>query len=692
MQVTLTGQFDRHTLRDSGSGVVEAGGNTLGIKSGSEYIQCYVPSSGEAFDEDFRDTIRDGVVTLKIQASGDVVNSTDGGIYVKVFADPVYDNDPEATWDRIMSNFYTAEEFSCGNLRSGESKELKITITKTASVNAVLENGFAIYALGLQNSYVISSAVLEITGESTEPAPVISIDTGYLQGTYTDGVYYHPAGDTEFYAGITYSQSLGVSMAYMRYTVKDSSGAVVHTGQTEAKSLLLPRSLWAELPASGAIEFTAVSAHGIPSAALALPWVISHYDVRVNTPVSGSILDTEQDLVVEWSLVLPDGMPSAPAPARYTVWPAWDDETEFTTAYAVTERKYTIAAAEFAGHTKLKLLILDEYGSSGSRVVRRQGDGRLLMLYLQPTAAMGGLTVTPTHSDGTCYPVLTVSWESEGQTAFRVEATGFDSGPVWGSGNSYRIPKVFDDGVVSIRVRIQDANGTWKAWSDPIYVTVANKPSSGWEAHLSAALSEKGVRLRISAGNALAYADVLIYRDNVMIAQLPGTGTMEYTYEDTMAGGECSYFVRLAASEGQYAQTETVTVDAKPETDGIILPDGTWVALRYTPDFPRVYRFTAREETYQRYYAGRPYPVSMRSGRKERQVNMEYIDKGYKVYRALEEAAGAVVIYKTVLGDVIHGELNQVVPAKSRMYTTVSFRITEVDHVDEVQYNTEGVT
>jgi hypothetical protein len=171
-----------------------------------------------------------------------------------------------------------------------------------------------------------------------------------------------------------------------------------------------------------------------------------------------------------------------------------------------------------------------------------------------------------------------------------------------------------------------------------------------------------------------------------MIAQLPGTGTMEYTYEDIMAGGECQYYVRMMMTEGHYAQTETVTIDAKPSTDGIILADGTWIPLRYTQDFPRRYNITSREETYQRYYAGRAYPVSIRSGRKSRQVSMEYIDKGHAICSALERETGSVVIYKTVLGDVIQGELNQVMAGKGSLYSTVSFKILECDHTEAIEY------
>ncbi len=691
MQVTLTGSFVRHQIeKREGGSAVYAGSDYIGVRGSTEYIACYVPGSGEAFDENFRDTLSGAVITLKIKAKGNVTPNA-GGLYINIYSQPVYDSYPQDTYDRMRMGSFIAETMQGGNLAAPDEKELVFIITKSASVRGLLSNGFGLFATGLQNSYIVSSVSLEITGESSEPAPEISVDQGYMTGTYTGGVYYHPAGDTDFYAGITYSHSLGVSMEYMRYTIRGADGVVLQTGQTSGKSFMVPRSVWNEIPASGEIEMVAVSAHGIPSSPAVLPWVISHYDVRVSTPVSGTILDTGEDVVLRWDLVLPNGMPSAPTPSRYTIWPAWDDESDFQVAYGVTERTYTIPAESFAGHTRLKLLILDEYGTNGA-VVRRKGDGRLIMLYLQPSAAVTGIEVSPQYSPGKYKSVLTVSWRSEGQSAFRVRAPGFDSGPVWGTDTAYTIPKVFEDGVQEIRLRIQDATGRWGEWSDPVYVTVDNQDTTGGTADLRADKTETGARLTITAaGSEIQFADVLIYRNGLMIAQLPGTSTMEYQYTDTGASGMCAYYVRLMMGSGFYAQTDTVTIDATPETDGMILEDGTWLPLRYTRSFPRQYGITNREETYQRYYAGRRYPVSVRSGRRSRIVNMEYTDKGTAICDRLEEATGSVVTYKTVLGDVIRGELNQVNSNKGKLYSIVSFRLTECDWVEEVMY-TSGVT
>ena len=686
MQVTLTGSFNRRTIRETTDGsCVYDGTNRIGYNSSGDHYMFCDPANGEVFDEDFRDTITGGKITLKLTAAFPAAIASDGYLQVRIYKQYVYDSDPKATLERMT--MYESDRITVPGTASKwyGDKVLEVEITGTARIKNLLQYGFGLFAFGLQNLYEVSAASLELTGESSEPAPVLTLNTSSMSGSYTGGVYYHPAGDTAFRVAVRYTQELGVAMQYIRYTIKPEGGSVV-SGQTTDLSFTVDKSLWAEIPAAGSVEITAVSAHGIPSAVLVLPWVITHYDIRVRTPVSGSILQTGEDVVLTWDLVLPDVMPSAPAPTRYTIWPAWDDDEAYQVAYAVTERTYTIPADSFAGHTKLKLLILDEYGS----VVRRQGDGRLVMLYLQPSASVSGITVSTEHASGKFTPLLTLEWSSAGQTAFRVLADGFDSGAVWGADTAYTIPKIFEDGVHSIRLRIQDANGRWGEWSEPVFVNVSNSPVAG-TTRLQAAAADAGVRLNITAsGTALRYADVLIYRNGTMIAQLPGTETMQFEYTDSGANGECTYMVRLMTTSGFYAQTSAVTIDATPGTDGILLDDGEWIPLRYTKEFPRQYRITNREETYQRYYAGREYPVTVRSGRKSRIVNMEYIDKGQTICDRLEAISGAVVTYKTVVGDTIRGEINMVTANKGTLFSVVGFRLTECDHKEEVPY-TAGV-
>lgn len=691
MAVTLTGNFTATGLYSiQNNGGYGQGTAYAGVDTSMSYKTYCAPGSGDAFDEGYQDTLSDTKAVLKITATQERFLVEDA-LEITIYSTSPVDTEPMYFWQNLEDTRYIVSTHTIEE-EIGTQTVVELTLTNTTDISNLLAYGCSINAgvVGSsRNKYRIYDVSIELTGESSEAGPVLTLNTTSLAGTMSEGTYYHPAGDDEFTVSVGYSQELGTAMQYLRYTVKTAGDETGVSTSITGTSFTVDRSFWTELPASGTLEIMAVSAHGIPSETLVLPWVITHYDLSVTTPVSGAIIQTGEDVVLAWNLVLPEGMPSAPVPSRYTIWPAWDDSEEFQVAYGTTERTYTISSDSLAGHTKLKLLILDEYGTDGASV-RGMDSGTLVMLYLQPSAALHGITVGIEHLEGKYTPLLTVLWESEGQTAFQITADDFDTGAVWGTTTQYTIPRLFADGVHVIRLRIQDANGTWGEWSDPVYVDAANQAVDG-TVSLAAQKAATGVRLSITGtGDALQYADVLIYRDGVLIAQLPGTDTLKYEYTDAEVSGTCSYYVRLAIDHGFYAQSETVTIDATPGTDGILLPDGTWIALKYTRDFPRVYQSTLNEETYEQYYAGRQYPVFMRSGRKARQITREYIDKSGGICDALEAASGSVVLYKTTLGLVIRGELNSVTAGRGAFWSTVSFRLLQSDEPAELTY-TPGV-
>lgn len=702
MQITLTGTMSVSGIRynSEASGMQYDSTRYIGysnaaLTKGQNRVFCR-GASGDAFNKQFRDSIQNPKVKLKLSLTrdGSQGSGTANALEIRTFSQDYFEGagsfagmSYDAQWDYLNYHYDTEKTYSF----TSNASDATIEITNQTEIDNIFDKGFALYpaadSSGLRKFYKVESASVEITGETTEAAPEIEIYQNYMGGTFADGTYYHPAGDMDFAVAVIYSQSIGVGLKELQYTVRDAAGAMLGSGASSGTAFVVDKSWWSTLPASGTLEITAVSAHGIPSEVLVLPWVITHYNISVISPVSGSIIKSGNDVVLQWNLILPEGMPSAPMPSRYTIWPAWDEEEEYTVAYGTTSRSYTIPAASLAGHKKLKLLILDEYGSGGS-VVRAKGYGKLVMLYLQPTAAVNGLTVGTEHSSGKYTPLLTAQWTASGQTAYRIQADEFDSGPIWGSENQYTIPMIFSDGVHSIRLRIQDGSGNWGEWTEPVYANVENRGNGG-TVSLTASVVPEGAKLQMQ-GSGLTYADVLIYRDGILIAQLPGTATMQYEYTDREAAGIHVYMVRMATDHGFYSQSNPATVDSKPKTDGILTQDGTWIPLRYTETYPRVYTTNTSEETYRKYYAGREYPVLMKSGRKTRTLNMQYIDKTGEICDALEAVCGTVVLYKTTLGQVMRAEINSISSGRGMRRSTVSFRLTECAEPAAVLYR-QGV-
>lgn len=695
MQITLTGTMNRNGIKYDGevdtyqyAETYYIGYGYSSFTKGQSRVFLY-PGTGDAFNKKFRESIKNPTVTLRLNLKIDTSRTNTTDIEIKTYSQDYLGGAISVTgmtfeqrWDYMNYHYATSKSYPV----SGKLPSVSITITEKTEINNIFDKGLSLYpaadSSGLRNLYQVTSASVEITGETTEAAPVVSLNTSAFSGQFVDGTYFHPAGDTPFAVGVNYSQSIGVGMSALHYTAKDAMENVLTSGTTSATSFTFERELWKDLPTSGTLEVSATSAHGLPSATLVIPWVITHKNLSVLSPVSGSIIPTGQNVELRWDLILPEGMPSAPDPTGYTVWPVWDGGEEYQTGYKVTDREFIIPAEELAGHTALKLLITDEYGDG--TVSRRKGDGKLVLLYLQPSAAIHAVSLETEYESGLYTPLLTAVWDSAGQAAFQVLADTFDSGVIWGKANRYVIPKIFSDGAHAVQVRIQDANGSWGDWTEPVFAMVKNRGNGG-SVNLSAKAVDVGVELNITGSP--AHADVLIYRNEKLIAQLEGTADMKFTYTDKDASGECRYAVRFVSENGFYSVSPTVFVNATPATDGMVLEDGTWLPLLYAVEHPTVYKATKTEETYAKHYAGRSYPVIMRSGRKSRTLTMEYIDKDASLCDVLEEICGSVVTYKNVLGEVVRAEINSVSAGRSAAWNTVSFRLTQCDEPGEAIYD-----
>lgn len=700
MQITLTGTMYTRGLKydSSNANYPYAVTNYMGYANGGYATQgqnrmfCY-KGTGDAFNDKFRDSIKNPKVVLKLnlKRDGSISNTNAKTIEVYTYSEDYFGGAStpsgmtfEAQWDYMYYHYATKTIYTF----TGTEANASIEITNKAEIQNIFDKGLSMYpapdSSGQRNFWKVNSVSIEVSGETTEDAPELTINKSKFPGEFVDGVYYHPAGDTEFTCGVNYSQSIGVALSQLKVTAKDAAGTVLASTTTSSTSFTFTKKYWKDLPASGTIEVIATSAHGLPSATLVIHWVITHKNLSVVSPVSGSIIMTGQDVVLKWNLILPEGMPSAPDPTGYTVWPAFDDEEDYQVAYPVTDREFTLPAEDLAGHTKLKLLILDSYGDG--TVARARGAGKLVLLYLQPSAAIHGVMLGTEYESGKYSPVLTASWDASGQTAFRLKSGDFDSGIVWGDAAQYTIPKVFPDGAHGVQLRIQDGNGNWGDWTEPVYATVVNAGDGG---AVSITANTAGGVVQLSINGTPAGADVLIYRNSKLIAQIDGTSSGVYSYTDREASGICEYKVQMVTEDGFYSESETVTVNATPVTDGMVLEDGSWLALRYAVEHPTMYKTTKTEETYTKHYSGRAYPVVMRSGRKSRIMSMEYIDKDASLCDRLEAICGSVVVYKNVLGEMFRAEVNSVSAGRSGAWCTCSFRLTQCDEPAEVLYRME---
>lgn len=102
----------------------------------------------------------------------------------------------------------------------------------------------------------------------------------------------------------------------------------------------------------------------------------------------------------------------------------------------------------------------------------------------------------PSSSSVTCdgKPVPTVSWTSVSQAAYQVRFGDYDSGARTGSGTSFTVPRIFEDGSYPARVRTASSTGEWTPWTETEYVTIANTAPTG---NFGASAAQDGVNARI---------------------------------------------------------------------------------------------------------------------------------------------------------------------------------------------------
>lgn len=560
-----------------------------------------------------------------------------------------------------------------------------ITLTGTDAKNAA-QYGFSVSNGSMGDTAQIKAYSMEADVSDRYVPPAVSLMDGF--GKVVNGKYWHNPNNP-FTLIVNYSQEAGDPIGQILLTWDDGSGYIrTIYGGIGDNTVTVEGYIWDDLPCAGMLKLQVASESGAATE-IEMPFEVAIYEVRFTSHTSGTVVKSNSDLTVGWESVWPDKNPDMGAAVTiksYTVWKWWDDEN-MSSGTVQSGNSTEISADALESHRVLHMKITEKYeNEEDSFVSRDTADAPELNLYIQQVAGVGSVTVGDlwfTDPD-IWFPGVTVSWASTGQKAFQVKVGDVhDSGPVWGSAQSYKVPLLLNNGVYPVTVRVQDANGVWGDWTEPVWITIENTTKT--DAVLSAIKKEEGVELSIAVDEPDLYSSVLFYRNGESIAQMPVTSMVTYT--DRNAVGPCVYMVRFVASVSTlYRETEPVTVDATPATDGFVLPDGTWLALRYTENFPRQYPASVGEEVYARYYAGREYPVYMRSGRKDESITMTYTDKGNALADKMEELAGACVLYKTTNGKRIYGILGRVQAERGRMRCRVTFVLRRANFEDAVPY------
>lgn len=422
------------------------------------------------------------------------------------------------------------------------------------------------------------------------------------------------------------------------------------------------------------VRLRAVSAAGYWSEYATMVLTLKFPVCVPESPAGGENKLGGEDIVLTWSVSAVDGLAIGSYPTKYDIdystngGESWISLAKKATIERVSQKySYTIPANTLPeGVIKWRVRGYVAYSLSGEYTIDYYGEETFVCKIQAGTS-----TVT---CDGKPQP--TIGWTSSAQVAYQVRFADYDSGAVYSTAKSHKVPKIYADGLYPVQVRTQASNGKWSDWTDIKYVQITNSAQSD-AVTLTAAVTTHAVAL--SWADAGTSAKYIVYRDGMAVY----AGTAK-TYTDVGANGETKYFVRAVKTTGYYAQSATVVVDATPQNDCMYDADNAvWIPLRYSLS-QRVRNYSRMGQVVYKHYAGRTKPIAYNSGYVTRQMSAEYAFKTRDEALRLNNTVGRVMIYKDTRGGVLIGVVDDVrIAVYARIYSA-QLTITEVDYNEEV--------
>lgn len=379
----------------------------------------------------------------------------------------------------------------------------------------------------------------------------------------------------------------------------------------------------------------------------------------VSTFIDGSVVNR-----FTWNHIIATGT----AQSKYDLQYSTNDGASWTNiASAVeSENQYCDVPADTipAGTVLWRVRTYNADGAAGT-----WSDSATIVVQAAPAA--------PLITSATATPRPEIAWQSSGQQAYQVTAGGYNSGTVFGTAKTHKIPTFLPDGSASIRVRIQNEFGLWSKWAT-VDVIVANA-GSGTVALSAIVDVNTDVRLTWQAtGEGIWH---YIYRDGALIGR-----TVETAFTDHLAIGLCSYTVRAVAGD-DYILSAPVTVDVACDTAVIADIDTfDWSELPHLRDSEPVVKASAtRQVTYQ-HYSGRRFPLAEIAEYEDETYSFEYSFLDRAEAMAVRELLGKIVAVKTAHDECYVGVLEAMPYSTDWAATDVAFTVRAVDYKDVIEY------
>ena len=359
-------------------------------------------------------------------------------------------------------------------------------------------------------------------------------------------------------------------------------------------------------------------------------------------------------------------------PSRVRVWwkqPSEDnDHWHVLTDQNAAINSYTAPAGTFpAGEIQWKVQAFNADGVGGPWDANLPNP-KTFICVAAPDAPNGIST------DGA--PFTTITWQCEGQQAYRIVIDGKDYGVKFGTAKSFTLDEPLSDGEHTVSITAQGVYGLWSQAGTATF-TVQNQPGEDIELVVTGDFDAN-----LMWTTAEDTQDFYIYRDEVKIGH-----TVNTSFADRMALGSHSYYVINRLPSGHYSKSNvfSATLTAN-ETRIAEYPPQAWVGARLSESSNAKQIFSYQKTVSTRHFLGANYPLAEMSPFEDSvgTYDAAFIDQAGA--KAFERLKGKPVCIKSRRGEVFVGVIVSMQKNVGEFYTSFTITVRRIhleDYVDD---------
>lgn len=259
---------------------------------------------------------------------------------------------------------------------------------------------------------------------------------------------------------------------------------------------------------------------------------------------------------------------------------------------------------------------------------------------------------TPVISRQDGKPLLTINWQSSGQTGYEIEVDGRSSGILYGADKTWTSPELLADGRHTVRLRIVNQYRDLSAWAS-LTVLIANDPSGSVTLRVTPEWAQVSAAWTLTGSFSFLY----LLRDGAIVAKAPVSDALTALIDRTSVG-KGDYMLRAFDANGYYTDSNVVAAAPILPYAAIGLRHGTgWDLLKYSTTPSRYARQNTQAGAMVQYF-GDALPHWEASGYQTVTHTIQYLKPQGKQLDRLLSFIGQQVIYKDAEGHLATGIFN----------------------------------